>query len=138
MFTNLLPYTTIIPITYTASSSREYLTFIAEQTPDRINYDISVLMERDQVKPVLFNELLKYERIADWIKKGDFSKSALPATIANDAIFVYLNVLMNQGERRSKLSEKLKGTSKNVKFPLAYHTPPKNQGDFAKKCMNLS
>ena len=30
------------------------------------------------------------------------------------------------------------GTSKNVKFPLAYHTPPKNQGDFAKKCMNLS
>lgn len=31
-----------------------------------------------------------------------------------------------------------KGTSKNVKFPLAYHTPPKNQGDFAKKCMNLS
>jgi len=32
----------------------------------------------------------------------------------------------------------LKGTSKNVKFPLAYHTPPKNQGDFAKKCMNLS
>jgi len=34
--------------------------------------------------------------------------------------------------------ETLKGTSKNVKFPLAYHTPPKNQGDFAKKCMNLS
>ena len=32
----------------------------------------------------------------------------------------------------------LMGTSKNVKFPLAYHTPPKNQGDFAKKCMNLS
>ena len=32
----------------------------------------------------------------------------------------------------------IKGTSKNVKFPLAYHTPPKNQGDFAKKCMNLS
>jgi len=30
------------------------------------------------------------------------------------------------------------GTSKNVKFPLAYHTPPNNQGDFAKKCMNLS
>jgi len=32
----------------------------------------------------------------------------------------------------------MKGTSKNVKFPLAYHTPPNNQGDFAKKCMNLS
>lgn len=29
--------------------------------------------------------------------------------------------------------EFFKGTSKNVKFPLAYHTPPKNQGDFAKK-----
>jgi len=39
---------------------------------------------------------------------------------------------------RDKSEEYLKGTSKNVKFPLAYHTPPKNQGDFAKKCMNLS
>ncbi len=29
------------------------------------------------------------------------------------------------------------GTSKNVKFPLAYHTPRKIK-DFAKKCMNLS
>ena len=52
----------------------------------------------DMVRGILFNELIKHEKIADWLKKGDFSKSSLPATVANDALFVYLNVLMNQGE----------------------------------------
>lgn len=41
------------PITYTVNSSREYFTFIAEQTPDKLKHDISVLMELDQVRPVI-------------------------------------------------------------------------------------
>lgn len=52
----------------------------------------------DMVRGILFNELIKHEKIADWLKQGQFSKSALPVTIADEAHFIYLNVLMNQGE----------------------------------------
>lgn len=52
----------------------------------------------DIVRGILFFELQKNERIADWIKEGQFYKSLLPVTITNDALFVYLNVLMNKGE----------------------------------------
>lgn len=45
---------------------------------------------------------------------------------------------LTQNSENKEVVDYVEGTSKNVKFPLAYHTPPKNQGDFAKKCMNLS
>lgn len=52
----------------------------------------------DIVRGILFNALKQQERIAEWLKKGELTKSSLPVTITNDAFFVYLNVLMNQGE----------------------------------------
>jgi len=52
-------------------------------------------------------------------------------------VFIFSNSLLPVALSKEK-SLGVMGTSKNVKFPLAYHTPPKNQGDFAKKCMNLS
>ena len=52
----------------------------------------------DIVRGVLFNELAEAERIAEWLKNGDFLSSMLPMTIINDAIFVYISYLMNKGE----------------------------------------
>ncbi len=76
---------------------------------------------------------IQFSDLTDLILKGaDFIQTELAKIEKSQIPDADPNLIIDE------INEFLKGTSKNVKFPLAYHTPPKNQGDFAKKCMNLS
>ncbi|HPA54061.1 MAG TPA: LuxR C-terminal-related transcriptional regulator [Bacillota bacterium] len=52
----------------------------------------------DIARGVLFNELHQLERIADWLKKGDFSDKRLTPLMISNAGFVHISYLMHRGE----------------------------------------
>ena len=68
----------------------------AASYPQQNNFVVRSVL--DIVRGVLLFELKYQENIADWLKKGELSGRSLRKQINSDALFVYLNYLMHQGE----------------------------------------
>lgn len=70
-----------------------------ERAASFISQDSFILRQAlDIARGVLFNELHQFERIADWLKKGDFSDQRLTPLMISNAVFVHISYLMHRGE----------------------------------------
>jgi len=70
-----------------------------ERAASFISQDSFILRQAlDIARGVLFNELHQLERIADWLKKGDFSDQRLTPLMISNAGFVHISYLMHRGE----------------------------------------
>jgi len=70
-----------------------------ERAASFISQDSFILRQAlDIARGVLFNELHQIERIADWLKKGDFSDQRLTPLMISNAVFVHISYLMHRGE----------------------------------------
>lgn len=52
----------------------------------------------DIIRGTLLNELNDHTHIADWLQKGEFSKRSLVRSVVPNAQFVYISLMMHQGE----------------------------------------
>jgi len=64
--------------------------------PSQNNYIIRTVL--DIIRGTLLNELHDHKSIAGWLQKGDFSGRRLLPSVVSNAQFVYLSLMMHQGE----------------------------------------